>query len=69
VIPGNSGTTDLVIRDGRPAPENLRKNNLSDADLLEDLRLKGVSSPEDVVSAHIERNGEVSVVKKPRPAQ
>ena len=33
-------------------------------DLMEDLRLEGVSGPEEVKSARLERSGELSVIKK-----
>lgn len=59
------GKEDLVIQDGHVIKENLRKNDFSEADLLEDLRLNGgVESPADVNLAYIERNGKISVVKK-----
>jgi uncharacterized membrane protein YcaP (DUF421 family) len=31
---------------------------------MEDLRLEGVSSPDEVESARIERSGDLSVIKK-----
>ena len=60
------GSSQLVIDDGQPLMETLRKHNFSKADLLEDLRLSGVASPEAVQSGHIERNGQISVVRKER---
>lgn len=58
------GSADLVIQDGTPIKENLEKNNFSEADMLEDLRLSGVEAPAEVRSAHVERNGRISIVKK-----
>lgn len=59
------GRSDLVIRDGELVPEGMRRNDLSEDDLLEDLRLNGgVMNPEDVTVAYVERNGEISVTPK-----
>jgi uncharacterized membrane protein YcaP (DUF421 family) len=57
------GTSDLVIRDGKVIESAMRSNDLSEHDLLEDLRLNGrVERPEDVKLAYVERSGDVSVV-------
>src|SRR5581483_11247067 len=57
------GTSDLVIDQGKVVAENLRRNDLSRDDLLEDLRLNGqVTDPAEVKKAYVERNGEISVV-------
>jgi uncharacterized membrane protein YcaP (DUF421 family) len=59
------GTSDLVIQHGEVVEANLRRNDLSEQDLLEDLRLNGqVTSPREVKLAYVERNGEVSVVRE-----
>jgi uncharacterized membrane protein YcaP (DUF421 family) len=59
------GTSDLVIRDGQIVPSGMRRNDLSEHDLQEDLRLNGqVSDPGEVKVAYAERNGQISVVKK-----
>jgi uncharacterized membrane protein YcaP (DUF421 family) len=59
------GTSDLVIQDGKVNEANLSRNDFSEHDLLEDLRLNGqVGEPEDVSVAYIERNGHISVVRK-----
>jgi uncharacterized membrane protein YcaP (DUF421 family) len=61
------GTSDVVIRNGEVIDANLRRNDLSEHDLLEDLRLNGqLDHPKDVQSAYIERNGDISVVPKSR---
>ena len=45
----------------------MRKYNLSDRDLREMLRLNGnVGDPGDVAAAYLERNGEISVIRKAR---
>jgi uncharacterized membrane protein YcaP (DUF421 family) len=58
------GSADLVIQEGTVQAVNLKKNNFAHSDLMEDLRLSGASSPDQVELAYIERNGKVSVVKK-----
>ena len=61
------GTDDIVIENGVVNQETLRRNDFSERDLLENLRLHGVESPAEVRSARIERNGDVSVVRGKPP--
>lgn len=58
------GNDEVVIAKGEVQQEALKKHNFSERDLMEDLRLEGVSSPEEVESARIERSGDLSVIKK-----
>src|ERR1041385_324725 len=59
------GTSDPVIRDGKIIAANLRRNDMSEDDLLEDLRLNGnLDSTKEVKAAYVERNGDTSVVRK-----
>lgn len=58
------GAAELAIQDGKPIQDTLRKNSFSERDMLEDLRLSGVSSPGEVEIAFIERNGKMSVIKR-----
>ena len=58
------GRSELVIRDGAVQERALRKNDFSEHDLEEDLRLEGAANPSEVLLAYIERNGTISVVKK-----
>jgi uncharacterized membrane protein YcaP (DUF421 family) len=59
------GTSDLVIRDGQVIQSGMLRNDLSEHDLHEDLRLNGqVDDPSQVKIAYAERNGQISVVKK-----
>jgi uncharacterized membrane protein YcaP (DUF421 family) len=59
------GTSEVVIENGEVKTDVLRRNDFSEGDLLEDLRVNGgVASPEEVKLAHIERNGDLSVIKK-----
>jgi uncharacterized membrane protein YcaP (DUF421 family) len=56
------GTDDIVIENGEVKREAMKKNFLTDRDLLEDLRLKAHDSPAEVKSARIERSGDLSVI-------
>lgn len=57
------GKSDLVIQHGEVIEANLKRNDLSEHDLLEDLRLNGqVDEPRKVRLAYVERNGDISVV-------
>ena len=59
------GHEDLLIRNGQINHAAMRANDLSEHDLLEELRLRGkLRSPADVEEAYIERSGEISVVPK-----
>ena len=58
------GDADLLIRDGCVLEDAMRRNDLSEHDLAEDLRLKGVEKPEQVKLAYVERSGDLGVVKK-----
>ena len=58
------GHSNVVIREGTVVEGSLRKESFSEADMLEDLRLNGVASPGEVELAHVERNGEISVIKR-----
>jgi uncharacterized membrane protein YcaP (DUF421 family) len=58
------GHRDLVIKDGMAVEPIMRQNNLSEHDLLEDLRLNGnIDDPKMVRAAFLERNGQITVVK------
>ena len=58
------GRSDLVIENGEVRLAELRRNSFSEADMLEDLRLRGVDTPKDVRAAFVERNGQLSVIKQ-----
>jgi uncharacterized membrane protein YcaP (DUF421 family) len=58
------GQCDPIIKDGIVNYQAMRRNNLSEHDLLEDLRLNGnVQDPQKVREAYFERNGQISVIK------
>lgn len=57
------GKADILVENGRKDMQSMRKNNITEADLLEELRLNGrVDQVEAVRVATIERSGEISVV-------
>lgn len=59
------GNSELVIQDGIVVERGMRKNDLSDHDLSEALRLNGqVERADQVRIAYVERSGEISVVPK-----
>lgn len=63
-----NGHAQPLIRAGRVIGEELRKNYISDKDLEEELRLKAhTTDPQRVEEARIERNGEISFLKRPTP--
>lgn len=64
------GSDDVLISNGKVIQENMEKNDVTDRDLHEELRLNGhVNSADDVQEARMERSGEISVVhfKKESP--
>ena len=59
------GHADLLIQNGWVNHDAMRANDLTERDLLEELRQHGsVTSPADVEEAYIERSGEISVIPK-----
>lgn len=59
------GRRDVIVRDGTLDEIAARRNRLSEHDVLEDLRLNGsVAETRDVVLAVLERNGQISVVRR-----
>ena len=57
------GTHDVVIQDGNVIKESMRKNDITEHDLQEELRLNGnVASANEVKEARMERSGEISVI-------
>ncbi|GAC1588964.1 MAG: hypothetical protein NVS3B5_21780 [Sphingomicrobium sp.] len=57
------GAPRVLIRDGEIDKAALRAEHMTQQDLEEDLRNKGLDSPAEVQMARIERSGSVSVVK------
>jgi uncharacterized membrane protein YcaP (DUF421 family) len=63
------GRSDVIVRDGALDEPAARRNRLSEHDILEDLRLNGnVGDIGDVLLGVLERNGQISVVRRgPQP--
>jgi len=61
------GHSQVVIAEGQVQLPALKQHHVSRHDLEEDLRLNGAtSSPENVRQAVLERNGDISVMRKPQ---
>lgn len=59
------GRSDVIVRDGTFDETAARRNRLSEHDVLEDVRLNGnVAKIGDVLLAVLERNGQISVVRR-----
>ena len=58
------GSPTPLIEDGKLNERTLREHDLSHDDVAEDLRLHGVETPEALRRATLERNGEISVIKR-----
>ena len=51
-----------LVRDGRPVPENMKAERVTDDELAEALRMNGVESPAGAKRVTLESCGEMSVV-------
>jgi uncharacterized membrane protein YcaP (DUF421 family) len=60
------GRSRVLVRDGEVDWRAMRKAHMSERDLWEDLRGKGVARLEQVAEARLERSGELSVVQARR---
>jgi uncharacterized membrane protein YcaP (DUF421 family) len=58
------GRQGIVITDGRPQNDALRRHYLSQSDLMADLPLRSVTDSAEVKEARLERSGDVSVVPR-----
>ena len=58
------GRPTVLIQDGRIDRKALRASHMSNDDLAEDLREKGVEDPKLVKIARLERSGRLSVIKR-----
>jgi uncharacterized membrane protein YcaP (DUF421 family) len=59
------GTSDLVVRDGKVVESGMKRNDLSEHDLFEDIRMRAqIDDLSKVKAAYAERNGHISVVLK-----
>ena len=58
------GNTELLVENGRVLRKAMLHSHLSDHDLIEQLRLRGVDNLHEVRAAFKERNGEISVLTR-----
>lgn len=56
----------LLIRDGQIIWSNMRKELLTEEELMSNLRLRGVESPDEVKYAFMEMDGRISVIERNR---
>jgi uncharacterized membrane protein YcaP (DUF421 family) len=63
------GHAHLIVKDGQPLRQDMNRSHVSDHDLEEELRLKGIEELKEVKLAFKERNGEVSVIKRKKQMQ
>ena len=56
----------LLVKDGKPIVRNMRKEQLNMDELMGYLRLEGVEKVDEVKSAYMEENGQISVIRKDR---
>jgi uncharacterized membrane protein YcaP (DUF421 family) len=57
------GRSVVLVRDGAVDEKVLRKVHITEKDLWEDLRTKGISDMRQVAEACLERSGQLSVIK------
>ncbi len=58
------GSAQTLVEAGSLNEVEMKRHHIAEDDLVEELRLNGVESPEDAKLAVLERSGEISVVKK-----
>lgn len=58
------GRAALLISNGQVDRQALRRHELGENDLAESLRLHGIEDVGDVGTAYLERNGQISAIKK-----
>jgi uncharacterized membrane protein YcaP (DUF421 family) len=61
------GHSDVIVQDGKPIWANMLSHHISQHDLEEYARNKGIEDLSEVRLAFKERNGEVSVLAKKEP--
>ena len=58
------GRSVPLIRDGKLNETTMHRAQIGEGDVRESLRLQGVADLEDVAAAYLERNGQISVIRK-----
>ena len=57
------GRSHVLVREGRLEERHLRRAHMTEYDLREALRSRGVARLDEVAEARLERSGEISVIK------
>ncbi len=60
------GRATQLIKDGKLDERQARRSLLGKHDIEQELRLHGVTDPASIQAAWLERNGRISVIKRPR---
>jgi uncharacterized membrane protein YcaP (DUF421 family) len=55
----------VIVQDGTPIDRNLRRERITLEDVMESARLQEIASLDEVQWAVLERNGQISFLKKP----
>lgn len=59
------GRPHLLVEDGTPLKDAMRRSDISDNDLEEAMRMEGkLADVEQVAEAHLERNGKISIIPR-----
>lgn len=58
------GKPSALIHNGKPDKKELRRARISMDELLSEIRLQGISEPEQVLNATLESNGKLSIILK-----
>jgi uncharacterized membrane protein YcaP (DUF421 family) len=61
------GNSQLIVENGHMLTAKMRHSHISDHDLIEQMRLRGVDDLHRVRAAYKERNGEISVLTREPP--
>lgn len=64
-----SGSAVQIVRDGRLMRRNMRREYLTEDELMAQLRRQGIEKVEDVKAAYIEGEGQLTVIPRRRSAQ
>ena len=58
------GAPRVIVRDGEIVPENLRRDRLTRAEILSEMRLAGIGRMSEVAWAILEPQGKISFIKR-----
>lgn len=64
-----SGSSVQIVRDGRLIRRNMRREYLTEEELMSQLRRQGIERVEEVKAAFIEGEGQLTVIPRKRPVQ